>query len=85
MRKNDAVGESLSDNGLFGIVRQYSGLIGHPELDPHDLRRTYAQIGYENAVPLTQMSKLLGHSSIDTTRCYLNLNLEVTASDFVRL
>jgi len=87
VRKNDAVGESLSDIGLFGIVRQYGGLIGHPELDPHDLRRTYAQIGYENGVPLTQMSKLLGHSSIDTTRRYLNLdlNLEVTASDFVRL
>lgn len=87
VRKNDAIGESLSDIGLFGIVRQYGGLIGHPELDPHDLRRTYAQIGYENGVPLTQMSKLLGHSSIDTTRRYLNLdlNLEVTASDFVRL
>lgn len=87
VRKNDAIGESLSDIGLFGIVRQYGGLIGHPELDPHDLRRTYAQIGFENGVPLTQMSKLLGHSSVATTQRYLNLdlNLEVTASDFVRL
>lgn len=87
VRKNDTVGKSLSDVGLFQIVRQYGRLIGHPGLDPHDLRRTYAQIGYENGVPLTQMSKLLGHSSVDTTQRYLNLdlNLEVTASDFVRL
>lgn len=87
VRKNDAVGESLSDVGLFQIVRQYGRLIGKPELDPHDLRRTYAQIGYENGVPLTQLSKLLGHSSVATTQRYLNLdlNLEVTASDFVRL
>jgi hypothetical protein len=34
-----------------------------------------------------QISKLLGHNSVATTQRYLNLdlNLEVTASDFVRL
>lgn len=87
VRKSDKIGETLSDVGLFGIVRQYGGLIGRPELAPHDLRRTYAQIGYENGVPITQLSKLLGHSSVATTQRYLNLdlNLEVTASDFVRL
>lgn len=87
VRKNDEVGETLSDVGLFQIVREYGGLIGRPELAPHDLRRTYAQIGYENGVPITQISKLLGHSSVATTQRYLNLdlNLEVTASDFVRL
>ena len=87
MRKSDKIGETLSDVGLFQIVREYGGLIGRPELAPHDLRRTYAQIGYENGVPITQLSKLLGHSSVATTQRYLNLdlNLEVTASDFVRL
>jgi integrase len=56
-----------------------------PSLAPHDLRRTYAQIGYESGVPITQISKLLGHTSIAMTLRYLNLSLdlETTVSDFV--
>ena len=85
--KGGAIGEGLSPVGLFNIVRKYGRLIDKPQLAPHDLRRTYAQIGYENGVPITQISKLLGHSSITTTQRYLNLDLdlETTISDFVPL
>ena len=38
----------------------------------HVPRGTYGQLGYGAGVPITQMSKLLGHSSVVTT-----------ASDFV--
>ncbi|MCI0649943.1 MAG: site-specific integrase [Chloroflexi bacterium] len=80
-----AIGESLSTIGLFQIVRKYGRAIGRPELAPHDLRRTYAQIGYEAGVPITQISRLLGHANIATTQRYLNLDLdlETTISDFV--
>ena len=81
------IGESLSAIGVFNIVRKHGGLIGIPGLDPHDLRRTYAQLGYEAGVPLTQISKLLGHATISTTQRYLNLelDLETTISDFIPL
>jgi integrase len=81
------IGKSLSAIGLFGIVRKHGAMIGIKELDPHDLRRTYAQLGYDAGVPITQISKLLGHSSIKTTQTYLNLDLdiEVTVSDFIPL
>lgn len=54
-------------------------------LQPHDLRRTYAQIGYESGVPIAQISKLLGHSNIATTEKYLNITLDTkeTISDFI--
>jgi integrase/recombinase XerC len=70
---------------LFHVVRKRGALIGKPELDPHDLRRTYAQLGYEAGVPITQISKLLGHASVATTQRYLNLelDLETTISDFI--
>ena len=79
------IGDSLSAIGLFKIVRAYGYEIGKSDLAPHDLRRTYAQIGYESGVPIAQISKLLGHASIDTTQRYLNLDLdyETTVSDFV--
>ena len=81
------LGTSLSTIGIFEIVRKHGAMIGKPELDPHDLRRTYAQLGYEAGIPLTQLSKLLGHSNIATTQKYLNLdiNLETTVSDFIPL
>lgn len=79
------IGDGLSAVGVFNIVRTYGRLMGKPDLAPHDLRRTYAQIGYESGVPVTQISTLLGHSSIATTQRYLNLSLdlETTVSDFV--
>jgi integrase len=77
--------DSLSGVGLFGIVQKAGEAIGKPELAPHDLRRTYAQLGYEAGIPLTQVSKLLGHASVATTQRYLNLDLdlEMTISDFI--
>lgn len=78
-------GESLSAVAIFKVVRKRGRAIGKPGLAPHDLRRTFAQIGYEAGVPITQLSVLLGHASVETTMRYLNLDLdlEVTASDFV--
>lgn len=83
--KGGRLGDSLGLTAIYMIVQRYGNLIGHEDLQPHDLRRTYAQIGYESAIPLTQISKLLGHSSLAVTQRYLNidLNLEETISDFV--
>lgn len=81
------LGDSLSPVQIFRIVRSYGEKIGKPELAAHDLRRTYAQLGYEAGIPITQISKLLGHSNVATTQRYLNLDLdlETTASDFIPL
>ena len=78
-------GESMSAQGLFDLARKYGQMIGKPELAPHDLRRTYAQLAFEAGLAITQISVLLGHESIATTQRYLNLelDLETTASDFI--
>ncbi|MCB0163781.1 MAG: site-specific integrase [Anaerolineae bacterium] len=79
------VGESLSAVGVFKVVNQAGQAIDKPDLAPHDLRRTFAQLGYEAGVPITQISKLLGHASVKTTQRYLNLDLDLesTVSDFI--
>lgn len=81
------LGDSLSAIGIFQIVRKHGLMIDKTGLDPHDLRRTYAQLGYDAGIPLTQLSKLLGHSDIATTQRYLNLDLDLesTVSDFIPL
>ena len=83
--RGNVVGESLTAVSLFRIIAKYGERIGKPELAPHDLRRTYPQLGYEAGVPVTQISTLLGHASLETTMRYLNLGLDLqtTASDFI--
>ena len=83
--RKQSIGERLSSIGIFNIVRKRGEMMGKLELAPHDLRRTYAQLGYEAGIPITQIGKLLGHASIATTQRYLNLelDLETTISDFI--
>jgi integrase len=83
--RNKKAGESMSTTALYNIVQKRGELIDKPELQPHDLRRTFAQLGYEAGVPITQISVLLGHANVETTQRYLNLelNLESTVSDFI--
>ncbi len=87
INKAGTINGHLSPIGIHNIVRQYGALIGIPELDSHDLRRTYAMIGYMSGVPITQISVLLGHADVKTTMRYLNLevDLESSVSDFIPL
>lgn len=83
--KGGELTDSLSAVGLFKIIRGYGEEMNLPELAPHDLRRTYAQVAFEAGIPITQISKLLGHANVATTQRYLNLDLDIetTASDFI--
>jgi integrase len=78
-------GASISAVAIFNIVRKAGAAIGRPDLAAHDLRRTYAQLGFESGIAITQISRLLGHSSVSTTQKYLNLDLDLdtTISDFI--
>lgn len=77
--------KSMSTVAIFDMVRKHGEVIGRPELAPHDLRRTFAQLAYEAGIPVTQISVLLGHASVATTQRYLNLSIDYkrTASDFI--
>lgn len=85
--KGNQIGASLSPIGIFKLVAKYGAAIGKDDLAPHDMRRTFAQLGYEAGIPITQIQTLLGHESISTTQRYLNLNLDLenTISDFIPL
>jgi integrase len=87
LSRGGKLGESLSGVAIFQLVNKYGARIELPQLAPHDLRRTFAQLGFENGVPLPQLSTLLGHANVATTQRYLNLSLDLesTASDFIPL
>lgn len=81
------VGESMSGQAILDTVQRYGRAIGYPGLRPHDLRRTYARIGYDAGIDIGQVSLLLGHADIKTTQRYLGLAIDTreTISDFVPL
>lgn len=83
--KGGKVGTSMSGQAVLDIVDAYGQELGKEKLRPHDLRRTYARIGYDSGVDIGQISKLLGHASIATTQRYLGLDVDLkkTISDFI--
>jgi len=74
VNRHGALGESLSDVSVFRIIAGYGAAIDFPLLAAHDLRRTFAQQVYEKTHDLVACQKLLGHSSIETTRLYLEVD-----------
>lgn len=83
--RNKQLGERISAVALYNIVTKRGGMIGKDDLQPHDLRRTFAQLGYEAGIAITQISTLLGHANLETTQRYLNLQIDLgtTISDFI--
>ena len=83
--KGGEIGESISGQAILDIVDLYGLELGKDKLRPHDLRRTYARIGYDAGMDIGQISKLLGHASIATTQRYLGLQIDLkkTVSDFI--
>jgi site-specific recombinase XerD len=71
------VGDGLTANIVWSIVRGYANTIGIPKLAPHDLRRTCAKLCRAAGGDLEQIQLLLGHASIATTERYLGSRLDL--------
>lgn len=62
-------GGRLTSNGIEWLLHQYGEQAGTP-LTPHQLRHTYARQLTEAGMPLTSLSKLMGHAQVSTTQLY---------------
>jgi len=72
------VGASLTPEGVFGAVRQYTRMsIEGARIAPHDLRRTFAKLAHQGKAPLEQIQLSLGHASIQTTERYLGIQQDL--------
>ncbi len=88
VRKGGKIGTgSISGQGINDIVNAYGRKLDKDNLHPHDLRRTYARLGYDAGIDIGQISTLLGHASIKTTQLYLGLEIDLqkTISDVIPL
>jgi integrase len=61
---------ALGAQTIYNIVRQHVPLVD-AAVRPHDLRRSFARIAFENHAAIEQLSITLGHASISTTERYI--------------
>jgi site-specific recombinase XerD len=66
---NEREGGSLSVSGIEYCLKQYSQL-AEVAITPHRLRHTYARQLTEAGMPITSLSKLMGHAQVSTTQIY---------------
>lgn len=63
-------GQALTVNGLQERLRHYAAQAS-VSVRCHQLRHTFARQMVEHAMPVTSLSKMLGHDNLSTTQAYL--------------
>lgn len=74
-QNEDFVGEGHLDKSTIETkVRKLGKKAGVENTHPHRFRRTGATFALRRGMPIEQVSKLLGHESLETTQIYLDIS-----------
>lgn len=68
--------EGLSARSIERIVKAISSRIGSPDITPHCLRYEFAKNLQRMGVDIVDISRLLGHTSIEVTKRYLRSSMD---------
>lgn len=63
----------MDKSSVEGMTRKLGRKAGIEKSNPHKFRRTCATMALRRGMPIEQVSKMLGHESIETTQIYLEL------------
>lgn len=63
----------LGSSGIESLIRKCGRACG-VKAYPHKFRRTFATFALQRGMPIEQVSRLLGHESVETTQIYLDLD-----------
>lgn len=66
----------MSSSSIESAVRKIGRANGVDNVHPHRFRRTCATMALKRGMPIEQVSKMLGHESVETTQIYLDLDEE---------
>ena len=74
-KATDLVGTGHADKSTLGSrLRDLGKKSGVKKVHPHRFRRTGATFALRRGMPIEQVSKILGHESIETTQIYLDIS-----------
>lgn len=66
--------EAISTDGIRHILKTVADRAGVEDVHPHRFRRTFATIMYKRGMPIQEIQALLGHSNINTTTLYIQMD-----------
>lgn len=67
--------EGHTDKGCIeNTTRKIAKRAGIEKANPHKFRRTCATLALKRGMPILQVSRMLGHESVETTQIYLDLS-----------
>lgn len=69
--ENDIIFKDVNSRKINYVLEKFSEESGYTAKRSHKLRKTYASMLQENGVPIDEIRKQLGHSSLNTTLSYL--------------
>lgn len=70
--------EQLKVRAIQKIIGQLADKL-HIKMSPHILRHTSATLALQNGMDITQVQRMLGHSSVNTTQIYAETSQEEVA------
>lgn len=74
-KQENLVGEGHIDkSGIESMLRKLGKRANVENVHPHRFRRTGATFALRRGMPIEQVSKILGHESIETTQIYLDIS-----------
>lgn len=85
-RKNVNEDKPIDKGSIEQLIRNRGRKVGVTAY-PHKFRRTCATFALRSGMPIEQVSKMLGHESIETTQIYLDMkekDLEIAHEKYVR-
>jgi site-specific recombinase XerC len=68
--------ERLSARSIERVVKAISSRIGSPDITPHCLRYEFAKNLQRKGMDIVDISRLLGHTSIEVTKRYLRSSMD---------
>lgn len=78
-------GTGMSKCSIEHLVRQIGRRAGVEKVHPHRFRRTMATNAAKRGLPIQYIQAILGHSKIDTTMIYCNVNKESVKAAYLKV
>lgn len=73
--------DRLHINCIQREIREIGKEVGIKKSHPHKMRRTTATIALTRGMPIEEVQKMLGHSSISTTTIYAQASMAAVKTD----